>query len=191
MKTLLSALVIIVALVLGMTITFPAHGQPVYRWKYNHTGITHQGDPLLDQYVAKALTDWGQWSAVHDGGKGMDIVVEYGAPPGWGEITATAWAVPYGGRGELFTMEQPDPTIPACAIYVDPHAVISDWDQFGRVMMHEVGHCLGLDHIEGMPNDCIMGGAIAVCNDDREGIHTLYPPPVTYRLGVPLLSFDK
>lgn len=191
MRTLFLAMVIIASGVLGATLVYPAHGQPVYRWRYDHTGITHSGEPVLDAVVARALTDWGQWSAIHDGGPGMDITVEYGPPPGWTQMGASALAAPYGGRFDLQTIEQPSPTIPACTIYVAPDIIITDFQQFEHLIMHEVGHCLGLDHIDGMPNDCIMGGAIAVCNDDRDGIHTLYPPPSTYKLHLQMITLDK
>lgn len=189
MKT--KALAIIVAGVGVLFALTTANASPVYEgWRYDHTAITHSGDVTLDAYVAKALVSWGVYSSITDGGSGKDIVVHVGAPNGASQYAA-AITLPK-GRPETGLIEPNVPGGSACDIYIAPGLTDTYRDnraQLERIVMHEVGHCLGLDHEPDLLPECIMGGAQGMCEDDAVGIATLYPPaPRPHRLTVGMLA---
>ena len=137
-------------------------------WAPSHVCLTHAG--LYQQEVAVALQQWGETSAIRDCGVASadtaDIVLIPAAPgvPGGAALPVCSRNLHSCELGQFTTY---------CQITVSSQ-VQPDYIQ--RLVTHEVGHCLGLDHDPDPTSIMFAGVATTEPNAyDRFVIGYLYP----------------
>lgn len=118
---------LIAALILAIASTFAETPQHIV----SHSVITHSSSsPAFDRLIGDAIEQWGYV----DGGHGTDIV----GTPAWPTLNAFA---------EVHHVE-------SCEVWMHPTNYIMvytgteplDREFYRTVVVHEVGHCLGLSH---------------------------------------------
>lgn len=141
-------------------------------WAFASATITHSAvTPDLDAALGSAIETWGSASAITDGGAGTDIVAVWGETPMHSEAMVD---ICYEWDPEC---DQPG-LIRGCVIYVDPQWPLYqgadiEWRQ--NMLIHEVGHCLGLEH-PGVTPSIMERIGDGFSPYDAERIAALYPP---------------
>lgn len=172
----------------------------IWTYKYDHLAITYD-----DQRIGAAIREWARYTLIEDGGlvatERADIKLVFPNPWPFGPGILGAAGPNKVGPGSIVVQ---------CTVYeTEAFAVLG-------VLIHEVGHCLGLAH------SSVKGAAMYpyccedIGPDDAAGIAAIYgtsskptpapptppfvhtavptrtptPTPSIYRLGIPQLSRD-
>ena len=160
---------------LALALIQDARGYETLGFKMDHTAITHSGP--LDSYIAEALREWGQYSAITDGGAGDDILIQMDGPMIEGSCGETfpKWR---NGFGEHDGIAQRADISISSACWASEDEVTRQ-----RLVSHEVGHALGMAHstvlgslMEPRQSTGEPHGPFSC--DDAAGIAALYPPRV-------------
>lgn len=170
----LAALIALVLILSGITL---ARAYVLTGVKQNHTAITHDANPQL----ARAIQLWAEVSAITDGGVSTHP-----------DIDSSITKLPSNIGGYAY-WNNDNGFVTACSI------TVSDlYPTDMTVWVHEVGHCLGLDH--SLDPHAIMyyngGDRIGIQPDDVAAIRALYgaPAPVAtpqrlaYRALLPMVA---
>lgn len=126
--------------------------------------ISHSGDEPLDTWAGFALTEWGVTSSISDCGAGTDIVITW-VPTLHGTVL---------GQARVATLH--DNTIAWCEIRISEVLTedIPDENLY-IIIAHEVGHCLGLNHVFVLPSIMYPNCCHWWAQIDRDNIATKYP----------------
>lgn len=154
----LGSLLLILASALFVTRDAQAYAFTGY--KYDHTCLTHN-----DERIGKALELWGERTVISNCGSSddtPDIILTVLDPWPFGWRTAGA---------AVFTKVGAGNTMLECTVYMP-------WwyqDVIG-IIVHEVGHCIGLEHTD-VPNQTMNPYCCApVGVDDVAGAEAIYGP---------------
>jgi hypothetical protein len=89
--------------------------------------LTHSGPAELDEVVGQVLTDLSTVSGLSDCGDGDNITIRWNESIGYAGIAYASWWPDWFGKH--------------CPIEIHPSVT-----DLYRVVMHEVGHCIGFQH---------------------------------------------
>lgn len=146
----------------------------LYPQRWDHACLTHDGNPD----IVAALAKWAAVSGVRDCGFSNKPEL-YVVPL---TVEREAWLSERFAAAAAFTIiDRPD-TITRCEIVVRPEVGHDEW-----YWLHEVGHCLGMDHTDVSP--AVMNPAQATGGkarqpqpDDIAAIRSLFGPPLAGRV---------
>ena len=139
-----------------------------YKWEKNDLGITSD-IPELDQFANEALGKWAEVSGVRQiEGEDMTVSLIDEKPGDWASNFIAGARIKYVGN-----------VIVGCEIEilreVYNNRLLKDRK---KLLLHEIGHCLGIDHSEkySVVNHLAIQ-AEKLTEDDIEAIQALYGPP--------------
>lgn len=138
--------------------------------RWDHACFTHDGSPQ----VKAALATWGAWGGVTDCGVSATPDISIGVlTKEWEADLGRLWA----NAEAVYRRENVAPYTHriACVIYVRPAFAHDEW-----TILHEVGHCLGLEHstAPAVMNANWIDRAPVLSPDDRVAIQAIYGPRV-------------
>ena len=134
-----------------------------YNGRWEDPTLTHSEPAELAPYVTGAFAEWATAAPIRDAGTGDDVVFEWGDPLG-----------DWGGQSTLMGSETDSTRYVHCTVTLDR----AWWDSHGEdarrwLVLHELGHCFGLDHSQGGVMDP-AGSYTTIQPDDVAGIRSIY-----------------